>query len=159
MDCMAYLDFILFSKEGDMIGKPEWFQRRKYGGWGLHPKDWRGWVYILAFAIPIIVFQAIPIWNLEFRLVITGIWALILIIDTIDLFIKLKKDEREKIHEAIAERNAMWTISAILAIGIAFQVAVSAVRQQMLVDYWLIAALVSGLIVKAMTNYYLDRKD
>jgi hypothetical protein len=102
---MAYLDFILFSKEGDMIGKPEWFQRRKYGGWGLHPKDWRGWVYILAFAIPIIVFQAIPIWNLEFRLVITGIWALILIIDTIDLFIKLKKDEREKIMRPLLKET------------------------------------------------------
>jgi len=27
----------------NMIGNPEWFQRRKYGGWGIFPKTWQGW--------------------------------------------------------------------------------------------------------------------
>ena len=30
-----------------MIGKPSWFQRRKYGGWGLFPRVWQGWAYLV----------------------------------------------------------------------------------------------------------------
>ncbi len=142
-----------------MIGKSEWFERRKYGGWGIHPKNWKGWTYILAFIIPLIIFQSLPFWDTKTRLIITGIWAIFLIADTIDIMIKMKKDEREKVHEALAERNAMWAITIILTIGLAYQIAISAFKQQILVDWWIIAALTIGLIIKSASNLYLDKKD
>lgn len=142
-----------------MIGKSDWFERRKYGGWGLHPKDWRGWVYVLFFIIPLIIFHSIPYWSTKTRLIATGIWALILIIDTIDIMSKMKKDEREKIHEAIAERNAIWAITVILTIGLAYQIAISALNQKIMVDWFIVAALIVGLLIKSVSNFYLDKKN
>lgn len=142
-----------------MIGKPEWFTRRKFGGWGLHPKNLKGWFYVLFFMVVLIVFQAIPFWDTMTRLVFTGIWGLVLIFDTIDIMVRMKKDERETMHEAISERNAMWAISIILAIGVAYQIAVSAINQKMIVDWWIVLALIVGVAVKSISNYYLDKKN
>lgn len=142
-----------------MIGKPEWFKRRKYGGWGIVPKTWQGYVYILAFLIPYVIFQALPYWNNLTRVVVTIVFFAILAIDTFIIMAKLNKDEREKIHEAIAERNALWTIVAILAAGIAYQTSLSVITMKNELDIVIIIALVAALIVKAVTNIYLDRKD
>ncbi len=43
-----------------MLGKPEWFERRKYSGWGLTPKTWQGWAYIALMALPVLVMPVIP---------------------------------------------------------------------------------------------------
>ena len=142
-----------------MIGKPEWFERRKYAGWGLHPKGLKGWLYVLGFILPLLIFHLIPYWNTKTRLIVTGTWALILIIDTINIMAKMKKDERETLHEAKAERNAVWTITIILSIGLAYQIAMSALKQELLIDWWIAAALIAGLIIKSCTNYYLSKKN
>lgn len=142
-----------------MIGKPDWFKRRKYGGWGLYPAKWQGWVYIAAFVLFIFIFQSIPYWNVTTRIIVTCAFVLILLIDTIDIMFRLKKDEREKIHEAIAERNAMWIMVFVLAFGLAYQIAQSAVQQKLEFDWVIVIALVLALIVKAATNIYLDKKD
>ncbi len=142
-----------------MIGKPEWFTRRKYGGWGLFPKTWQGYVYIAAFIIPFVILQALTFWTFEVRLVITIVWLLILAADTIDIMVRLKRDERERIHEAIAERNALWAIIIILAGGLAYQISQSAVQQKIAFDPVIAAALIAGLIIKAISNIYLDRRN
>ncbi len=142
-----------------MIGRPEWFERRKYGGWGLHPKNWKGWAYITIIIIPFVIFHSLPYWSFTTRVIVTILWGVFLVIDTIDIMARMKKDEREKIHEAIAERNAVWGMSVILAIGIAYQIAASAIKQTINVDWWLVAALFIGLIIKSISNYYLDRKN
>jgi hypothetical protein len=142
-----------------MIGKPEWFKRRKYGGWGIMPKTWQGWVYIALFLIPIFIFNLFD-WSVPMRFVVLGIWALILFLDTFHIMANLNRDEREKMHEAIAERNALWMMVFVLAVGVAYEVASSAVREQkVIVDPVIVIALVLGLVVKAVTNIYLDRKD
>jgi len=141
-----------------MIGRQEWFKRRKYGGWGLFPATWQGWVYI-AVAIGILfVFQLLPL-NDNARLVGTITWAVILAIDTIDIMIRMKRDERETKHEAIAERNALWAVMIVLCVGIAYQAASSTVIGKFTVDPIIIIALVAALIVKAISNIYLDRRD
>ena len=143
-----------------MIGKPEWFRRRKYGGWGIGmPTNWKGWVYLAAVFIPFAIFQALPFWSTTTRLIVTGIWALFLFVDVTSIMIRIG-DEREKIHEAFAERNALWAILLVLVIGISYQVAVSAVKQDFgEVDIFLIIAVVLGVVVKAISNIYLDRKN
>jgi hypothetical protein len=142
-----------------MIGKPEWFKRRKYGGWGIMPKTWQGWVYLAIIIIPFAIFNALPYWSVKTRIIVTGAWALFLIIDVVHIMVKMPRDERDRLHEAIAERNALWTIILVLVIGIGYQMARSAVTKTVQVDYFIIAAVFAGLIVKGISNIYLDKRN
>lgn len=142
-----------------MIGKPEWFQRRKYGGWGLAPKTWQGWLYIIIFVLLLFTIQLLPL-NFWIKLTATLFLGIILVIDTIIMMSYIAKDEREKIHEAIAERNALWAIIIVLCVGIAYQTSIATLKMQAYyIDPIIIIALFAGLLVKAITNIYLDRKD
>lgn len=143
-----------------MIGKSNWFKRRKYGGWGLFPATWQGWMYLAVFIAILFGVQSIPNINEETRIIIIAIMAIILVADTIDIMLKIKKDERDTLHEALAERNALWIIIFILAAGVAYQAAQSAIlKNAVYVDPVIIIAIFGGLITKAITNFYLDRKN
>jgi hypothetical protein len=141
-----------------MFGKPEWFTRRKYSGWGLTPKTWQGWAYILVVAAPI---AAIPqAWFLDGGLKVAAMlaWALLGCIDLLDIMAKLRKDEREAQIEAMAERNSAWAMVAVIAVAIGYQSSVSVSTRTMAVDPFLIGALAVGVAVKAATNWSLERK-
>ena len=70
---------------------------------------------------------------------------------------ELKKDERDKKHEAIADRNALWVLLGVLIVGILYQSITSALQNIPLeVDYFLVAALLAAVLIRAFTNYYLD---
>ena len=143
-----------------MIGKTEWFKRRKYTGWGVGtPKTWQGWVYIAVILIPFIVFQLLPFWDNTMRLAITVIWVVIIGIDVTDMMIRSKNDEREKMHEAIAERNAAWFMVIVLSIGLAYQMISNALQQKLYVNPFIVIALIGGVFIKMISNIYLDRKN
>jgi len=142
-----------------MIGKAEWFQRRKYSGWGLTPKTWQGWVYVLVFVLIAVFIQFLP-FTQNVKLIITSVLIVMLLVDVIHIMLIMKKDEREIKHEAIADRNALWVMLAVLIIGILYQTIVSAINKTVpQVDYFLIAALLVAVIMKGATNYYLDKRD
>jgi hypothetical protein len=142
-----------------MIGKPEWFKRRKYSGWGFTPATWQGWVYILVMIVPIIVISNLKMPG-DTQIVFLVIWALIFCVDFVDIIIHLKKDERDRIHEAIAERNALWVVLAVMVAGLAYQVASDVVTKSITkVDPVILIALFAALIAKIITNVYLDKKD
>jgi hypothetical protein len=141
------------------IGKPEWFKRRKYGGWGIQPKTWQGWVYIVVFMIPFIVFNIFTIWDTKTRIIIAGIWILLLVIDVFDIMFRMKNDEREKIHEAIAERNALWGVIIVLIAGVFYDIVSSALDQKVYVNPFIVGALIVALSIKCISNIYLERKD
>lgn len=142
-----------------MIGKPEWFTRRKWAGWGLFPVTWQGWLYVAVFVAAIFGTQFIPAGD-TMRMTALGIVGLALIADTADMMFRMKKDEREILHEALAERNALWTMVLVLATGVAFQAAQSAVTGTgAWVDPVIIVALFAALTAKAATNIYLERKN
>jgi len=142
-----------------MIGKPEWFRRREYTGWGAVPKTWQGWAYLAIVLIPFIIFQSLPYWNEETRITVTIIWIVFLFIDMGDVMIRMKRDERGRIHEAIAERNALWIVMIVLVIAMFYQVLTSALQQEIRVDWWIITVLIAGTIAKAASNIYLNKKD
>ncbi|MCM2325136.1 MAG: hypothetical protein NDI94_01615 [Candidatus Woesearchaeota archaeon] len=140
-----------------MIGKPEWFQRRKYSGWGLSPKTWQGYAYIAVLIAILFGLQLLPVAG-NTKVIIMIVFAAIIALDTIDIMMRLKKDEREIVHEAIAERNVAWFIIIVIAVGIAYQSSQSAVLGKNVVDPFLIIAILGGMIVKVASNIYLDRK-
>ena len=140
-----------------MIGKPAWFKRRKYTGWGISPKTWQGWVYIGVTVGAIIFFsQVLPD---DMKRSALGILLAIIIVDCIDIWFHLKMDEREKQHEAIAERNAAWFMSLILAIGLAFDAFTNAMNGIFYFNPFIALALFGAVFVKGATNFYLDRRN
>jgi hypothetical protein len=141
-----------------MIARKDWFERRKYGGWGVSPKSWQGWVYIAFILIPFMVFQALPFWTMQTRMTITIIWMVFLFADLIPVMINLKRDEREYKIEAISERNAAWFMSLVLVIGVFYEVVRSSLNQELSVNIFLILALLGGAIVKSISNYKLERE-
>lgn len=140
-----------------MIANPNWFKRRKYSGWGLTPATWQGWAYIIVMIVPMILISKLHL-EKSVQNVLTYAWIGIFLIDFIDLFIHLRKDEREKQHESIAERNASWVMVTVLAIGIAYQSAQSALQNKNLIDPFIFITIFSGLAAKALTNWYLRDK-
>lgn len=131
-----------------MIGNPKWFNRRKYTGWGLTPNCWQGWVYIICFIAPLAIINSIPI-DQNIKNILTIIFVGIVLIDVIHMMSQLQKDERERIHEAIADRNALWFIIFILLIW-AFT--------KQIVDPIILVAIVGAMVVKAATHWWLRDK-
>jgi hypothetical protein len=140
-----------------MFGKPEWFGRRKYGGWGLTPKSWQGWAYVAILASPIVLIPVLPIAD-GLKPYLMFAWALLLCIDLIDIMMRLKKDEREAQIEAFAERNSAWAMVAAITFGVGYQAASGMSTGAMAVDPFLVLALFAGVAAKAATNLYLERK-
>lgn len=131
-----------------MIGNPKWFNLRKYSGWGLTPNCWQGWAYIFAFIIPIAIVSNLNI-NPDYKNIFSIVIVAILIIDTLHMMSQIKKDERERLHEAIADRNALW----FLLFGI---IAWAFIRQ--ITDPIFIGVILGTTAVKALTQIYLRDK-
>jgi cobalamin synthase len=141
-----------------MIGKKEWFKRRKYSGWGLTPTTWQGWAYTAVMISPLIALSFFQV-NAPVLAVIIG-WFVIFAVDIAMLMVEMPRDEREAIHEALSERNALWIMIAILIVGVGYQTASSVAKgNDAWVDPVIIVALIGALIAKAVTNYWLDKKD
>ncbi len=144
-----------------MLGNPKWFKRRKYTGWGLTPATWQGWVYLVVLFCSVFLVSLLTM-TLQIKAwyqaaIILSV-LLLIVIDTVHIVIKMDKDERETLHEALAERNATWVIVLILASGIIFQSAVSLLRGNLYIDPFIIAALIGGVITKGISNwYYIDK--
>jgi len=142
-----------------IIAKPEWFTRRKYGGWGLGIKTWQGAVYIAAMFLALLALIQMAGESTEMKLAVTGIWMAFLLIDVFDVMWKLKKDERERIHEAIAERNAAWGMMIVLSLGIFIEVMYNGMNNRVYVNPFVVGALAVGVIIKSVTNYKLEREN
>lgn len=131
-----------------MFANPKWFSPRKYTGWGLTPNCWQGWAYIFAFIIPVIFISNLNIDpNLKniISLIITGV----LVLDVLHTMTLIQKDERERLHEAIADRNALW----FLLFGF---IAWAFIKQ--ITDPIFIGILLGATVTKALTQIYLRDK-
>ena len=142
-----------------MFGKSKWFERRKYGGWGLTPKTWQGWAYVSVLILSLVAIQLVGSLDTKGRITVTVIWATILIIDTFDMMVRLKKDEREHIHEALSERNASWFMMMILLVGFLYYFVSNILDGSLYVEPFITLALFGGMIIKSVTNLYLERED
>ena len=131
-----------------MIGNPKWFNVRKYSGWGLAPNCWQGWAYILAFIIPVMLVSNLNI-DPNFKNIFSFVLVGILLIDVLDIMTKIKKDERERLHEAIADRNALWFVLFAL-------ITWALIKQ--ITDPIFIGILLGATAVKALTQIYLRDK-
>ena len=141
-----------------MIAQPEWFKQRKYSGWGVCPRNWKGWAYILAVIVPLVIFQAIPDLNVQVRTAGTVLWVAFVVLDILPVMVTMKKDEREYRNEAIAERNASWFMVLVLVIGILYEIVISGLSNELSINGFMVVALLGGAIVKGISNYRMDKK-
>lgn len=142
-----------------MLGKSKWFKRRKYGGWGITPQTWQGWVYIIIIIVPFAIFQSLPYWSNEIRMYVTGGWILFLLLDVTHIMFTLDKDEREEKIESMSERNAAWFMVLILLIGTLYRIIKSGLVEKVEVDWFVLTALFGGALVKTLSNIYYERKN
>jgi len=142
-----------------MLGKPHWFKRRKYAGWGFWPCCWQGWAYLAAITAPFFVIQAVPFDNEDIRWAAYFVWGAVILFDSFHIMSLMPKDERERTHEAVAERNALWAVILVLCVGVAYQAASGSVQGRIVFDPVIFAALGAGVLAKAATNIHLDRHD
>jgi cobalamin synthase len=131
-----------------MIGNPKWFNVRKYTGWGLCPNCWQGWLYIGSFIAPLAIINLTSL-DQNIKNILTIIWAGLFLFDVIHIMSQIKKDERERLHEAIADRNALWFMIFVLLIG-AF------IKQ--IFDPIFFIAILGAMVIKAATHFYLRDK-
>ncbi len=131
-----------------MIASPKWFNLRKYSGWGLTPNCWQGWVYVIAFIIPIAIVSSLNI-DPNLKNTITFSITGLLLIDVLHTMTQIQKDERERLHEAIADRNALW----FLLFGL---IAWAFIKQTF--DPIFIGILLGATAIKALTQIYLRDK-
>jgi hypothetical protein len=140
-----------------MIAKATWFNRRKYSGWGLTPKNWQGVVYIMGIAAIVAIIQNLG-FNETYKLIISIVLIIFILVDLLQAMAAIKLDEREQKIEAIAERNASWTMVAASALSIIY---VSTIGKDLngteLIPVLILPILV-GTVAKGVSNYILDRK-
>ena len=140
-----------------MIGKPKWFRRRKYTGWGLWPITWQGWVYTAAIVIPFILFQSLPHWDIGTKKWLTIGWAAFILLDITHIMFAMKNDEREQKIEALSERNAAWVMVLLIGASLVYQITANALQKGVSVDWLLFAVLIGGMLAKTISNLYYKK--
>ncbi|MDX9971045.1 MAG: hypothetical protein RBS56_04040 [Candidatus Gracilibacteria bacterium] len=142
-----------------MIGKKEWFRRRRYGGWGIAPSKWQGWVYIAVVIGIFVLIQNLPLGDTKNNLIANAIFAVVVIADCLEIMFRLPMDEREKLHEAKAERNALWVMLTILIVGVFYETGMGLNTGIIEIDPVIIIAIIGATVVKAATHIYLEKKE
>lgn len=121
------------------------------------PKTWQGVLYILIIAALLAVIQSLPIDEVV-KMVLSVGWAVFVLIDVLQVMASIKLDEREQKIEAIAERNAAWTMIAAIAVSILY---VSTLGKELKgIDLMpvLIFPVAAGVIAKGISNFILERR-
>lgn len=138
-----------------MIGKPEWFEPRT-SGWGMRPVCWQGWVYVGCTWALVVICALTPV-DERVRLIMYASLIAFLLIDGTDIMIRMPKDERDILHEALAERNAAWFMISALVFWFLYQVLQTVLTGIVHVSWLIPIVLLCGALVKTATYWYLNR--
>ncbi|MFH1132925.1 MAG: hypothetical protein V1735_00375 [Nanoarchaeota archaeon] len=140
-----------------MIGKPEWFTYRIFG-WGLRPKTWQGWVYILAWLGLFGIWYVLPLEGFARQAAFIAILG-IGILDVLVMMLQLDKvhDERQRMHQLVIERNCSY---AALATIIGVIIVQSSQRPGLAMPFDSSLAIVLGamLLAKVLSTIYVNVK-
>lgn len=143
--------------------KPEWFRRRKYSGWGVTPITWQGWLTLIILVAPIAFFalkmkNGAPLVSIMFILFVVYFIAFMFFI--FGLMSRIKSDERNRSHEAIADRNALWALIMIIAVGLVIEgVLPEWVHSVAQVNPFIVGGILAAWLVKVVSMYWLDKHD
>jgi len=97
---------------------------------------------------PIAILESIPVAQ-NFKNIFSTVWIILFLADIFHIMIQLKKDERERLHEAISDRNALWFMMLVLIGWVLFKQDLNPI---------FFVTLIGAAVVKAATNFYLRDK-
>lgn len=140
-----------------MIANASWFNRRKYSGWGLTPKSWQGILYIMIIAGVTSFILSLTLPEI-LKLVLTAFWVVFVLVDFFLAMASIKLDEREQKIEAIAERNASWTMVAATTLSIVYVSTLGKELRGIELMPVLIFPIFAGVVAKGLSNFILDRR-
>jgi uncharacterized membrane protein len=143
--------------------KPEWFRRRTYTGWGVTPITWQGWLTTIILVSPIAYFASkikggTPL--LGFTFIFFIVYFIAFMFFVFALMTRIKTDERNRAHEAIADRNALWTLVMIIATGLVIEgIAPEWIHALAPVNPFIVGGIGAAWLVKVISMYWLDKHD
>lgn len=141
-----------------MIANANWFNRRKYTGWGVTPKTWQGFLYT-AVVVGMYVVISNFLTEATIKMFFVGFWTLLIVIDMLQLMASIQTDEREQKIEAIAGRNASWALVAALGLSALF---VTTIGKELKGENLLpafIFPIIIGAVAKGLSNFILERRE
>ena len=141
-----------------IIARPEWFRKKKVWWMGCQHQNMAG------SPLPCLNNHAntpdsAPTLEAIARLYVTGAWLLFVFIDMFDVMWKVQRDEREYIHEAIAERNAAWAMMPILVVGMFIELILEAPLEENPGLTPSLPSTIAGVVAKSVTNYRLEKEN
>lgn len=143
--------------------KTEWFRRKKLTGWGVMPVTWQGWVCLIVLVVPLAVLgeNITPGMNLKsWQFISFAAYLGFILFGSFALMIRIKVDERQRLHEAISDRNALWFLIFILCVGvIAESVAPEMVRNMGIINPFVMIGILGAWVVKVISGLYLNKMD
>lgn len=140
-----------------MIAKAAWFTKRKYSGWGLTPNTWQGALYIILIAGAIACIQSLPLTE-TIKMISTGAWTIFVFIDILCAMASIKLDEREQKIEAVAERNAAWTMVASSVFSLLYITTIGKELKGTGLVPAFILPIIAGTIAKGVSHFILDKR-
>jgi hypothetical protein len=142
-----------------MLGKPEWFTYR-FLGWGIRPRTWQGWVYVVVFIGLILGAANVPAIPEATRNWLAGIVAGVLVLDALDIMARMGRlhDEREHLHQLILERNASFAAVAGLSAVLLIQTWKHGGQPGLPFNPWILGVLLLMALTKGASFLYVRLK-
>lgn len=156
-----------------MISKPEWWTYRKMG-WGLAPKTWHAWAYILVFVGLVGFFNGLAYLNIltyEMAQGLSMILTFLVVADTLHTMFSLPKvhDERQNKHQLVIERNSSYAaIFALMVLALYDSIQYSlkvmdgyvptGIEMYIPFDWRIGVVLLAMVLAKGVSSWYVERK-
>lgn len=156
-----------------MISKPEWWTYRKFG-WGLAPKTWHAWAYIIIFLGVVFGTQGLALRGFiahEMAFGLTMIATVVVVIDTLHTMFQLPRvhDERQNKHQLIIEKNSSYAaIFALIVLALYDSIQYSlkvmdgyvptGIELYIPFDWRIGVVLLVMVLAKGMTSYYVEKR-
>ncbi len=142
------------------IGKPEWFTYRP-AVWGLVVRTWQGWVYVGVVTLLLVALGYAPLAK-NLQAILVGAVAGVFLVDVAIIMTQLGKvrDERERLHQLIIERNCSFAAVAALVVAMGYQIYQNRHRPgpELPFDPWLLVVILVMALTKLASTLYLRWK-
>ena len=144
-----------------MFARAEWFTSRSTG-WGVAPRTWQGWAYLLVFTAIFIALAGSPLSETA-KQILMGFLGAFILVDIVAVWVRMGRhqDERFRMHQLIIERNCSFAavFSVIAVIGFRIYGSQNTLRADSFpFDPLLLGVLGAMVLTKLVSTIYLKYK-
>lgn len=89
---------------------------------------------------------------------LTGAWVIFVLVDILWVMASIKLDEREQKIEAIAERNASWTMVTSTVLAILYISTIGKELKGIELIPVFVFPMITGVFAKGLSNFILEKR-